>query len=1334
MKKSSKIKNAALLSAAFCICNAVAWDGTPVRQDNSVTSLNYAQESSRTLIEIGVQSDPTFSVYSLKNPERVVVEILDCGSNDRVMPVQVRNGVIDTAAISVSQANDYSTCRVILGLEHETTYSVDSNEKTITIAVNGKPEQSTTELAAAYESMKQSREEALAQARAIAAREQAQTVAERDRANAALAQLEASYAEAQRKLAVAESQRDAALNSAQKSESDKTAELARVQSELAKAQSEAKSLEAARNQALARAQQAELQLSASQAQAAQNQANSQAQLEAERDRANAALAKLESSYAEAQKKLAVAESQRDAALNSAQKSESDKSAELARVQSELVKAQSEARALEAARNQALARAQNAESQLSANQAQAAQNLAKSQAQLEAERDRANAALAKLESSYAEAQRKLAVAESQRDAALNSAQKSESDKTAELARVQSELAKAQSEARTLEAARNQALARAQNAESQLSANQAQAAQNLANSQAQLEAERDRANAALAKLEASYAEAQQRLAVAESQRDAALNSAQKSESHSTAELARVQSELAKAQSEARTLEAARNQALARAQQAESELSNSQNLVAQNHAKIAQLEADNANANQRANALAQNYSELASENADLLRKLAQQNAEMERLNKEVLAGGAAREKLKKLDAQNAENAAQIAELKAQARQGRHALAELDKLKAENAQLQAKADKLQAQTTVMAATTAGNAQQPAVAAIASTVPPIDQSVATTTVAQNPTVAPLDRQAAAMASIKDIQFRNNPDNNGMQVVVKLSAPVDKVESQDIGSQKSMLRIANAVLPDNFNKKYDTSAFNQGVRFVDSMQGDGGIELIAQSSSRTVDAIEQNGDTIIWNIKPLRDLDFTAPVDRRQQAMVTAAEPSGSSSTMAYGADALKNTPLAKRKITIDIHDADINDLLRLLSDEINTSIVVSPDVKGNVTLSLKSVPLDQAMNIILRMHDLGMRYEGNVIWIAKAQQFREEEERALKAAEVREKLEPLEVRLIPVNYATASQLSSNIQAMLSSRGTINIDERTNTLILKDVAANLDAAEILVNNLDTQTPQILIEARIVEMQANFTKEIGIQWGGDGVASAATGNATGIVFPSSIGIAGGSTSENNAGTSATPNFAVNLPAAVGTGQGGAIGMSLGSIGGAINLNIRLSALESKGFLKIVSSPRIMTLDNIQASIQQGTSIPISVVSAAGAQTVFYDANLNLQVTPHVTRDGNVYLKIDISKNEPDFGNTGANGDPSIIRKQAHTELLIPDGDTTVIGGIYTRNTGQSMSSVPFFGSIPILGYLFRSTSETDNRTELLIFITPRIINRDASIAASGHGSFIPPVEREDNSKK
>lgn len=576
-----------------------------------------------------------------------------------------------------------------------------------------------------------------------------------------------------------------------------------------------------------------------------------------------------------------------------------------------------------------------------------------------------------------------------------------------------------------------------------------------------------------------------------------------------------------------------------------------------------------------------------------------------------------------------------------------------------------------------------------------------------------------------------------MKVVVKLSSPVSKVQSIDGGMQKSILRIDGAILTDDFNKKYDTSAFNKGIKYIDSTMTSSGIELIAQASSKTIDAFEQNGDTITWRIKPLRSDDkaYRAPIDRRNNAQLSAAEPNSYELSANYGAQkSLKDSPLAKRKITLDIHDADINDLLRLLSDEINTSIVVNPDVKGNVTLSLKSVPLDQALDIILRMHNLGMRYEGSVIWIAKAETFRAEEERLLKAAEVRERLEPLEVRLIPVNYATASDLQSNVTSLLSSRGTVNIDTRTNTLILKDVAANLDAAEILVNNLDTQTPQILIEARIVETQANFTKEMGIQWGGDGIASAQTGNPTGIVFPSTVGIAGGSTSDNNAGTSASPNFAVNLPASVGTGAGGALGITLGSIGGAVNLNIRLSALENKGFLKIVSAPRIMTLDNIQASIQQGTSIPISVVSAAGAQTVFFDAKLNLEVTPHVTRDGNVYLKINITKNEPDFGNTGASGDPSIIQKEARTELLVPDGETTVIGGIYTRNTSQSMSSVPFFGSIPILGYLFKSTSEIDNRTELLIFITPRIINRDASIAASGHGSFIPPVEREGDSKK
>ncbi|MFA5624186.1 MAG: type IV pilus secretin PilQ [Bradymonadales bacterium] len=587
---------------------------------------------------------------------------------------------------------------------------------------------------------------------------------------------------------------------------------------------------------------------------------------------------------------------------------------------------------------------------------------------------------------------------------------------------------------------------------------------------------------------------------------------------------------------------------------------------------------------------------------------------------------------------------------------------------------------------------------------------------------------ADAGLELRNIRFEEREES--LRVVIQLSGE-GNYERRKLSEHETALSLRNVKLPANLSKKFDTSALRGGVAMIDSYQASDGTVLVAKTTQTLSQSVEQTKDGLVWEFKPLISVQSaSAPLDRRSKVRVSASDPSNNEDlklAQNYGKrNTLKGTELAKRRITLDIRDADIHDLLRLLSDEINVSIVASPEVKGNVSLSLKSVPFDQALDIILRTNGLGMRYEGSIIWVAKAETFAEEERRAMEAATVREKLEPLEVRLIPVNYATAEGIRSNVAPLLSERGSVNIDPRTNTLIIKDVAANLNAAEILVNSLDTQTPQVLIEARIVETQANFTKELGVQWGGDGIASAATGNATGIVFPSTIGIAGGSTNDLNYGTSATPNFAVNLPASVGTGSGGAIGMTFGSIGGAINLNIRLSALEEKGFLKIVSSPRVMTLDNVAASIQQGTSIPISVVSAAGTNTVFFDAILSLNVTPHVTRDGNIFLKIKLTKNEPDFGNTGADGNPSILKKEAATELLIPDGDTTVIGGIYTRATSQSMKGIPFLSSIPFLGYFFRSTSETDNRTELLIFITPRIVNRESSIAAGGPGSFIPPM--------
>jgi type IV pilus assembly protein PilQ len=205
-----------------------------------------------------------------------------------------------------------------------------------------------------------------------------------------------------------------------------------------------------------------------------------------------------------------------------------------------------------------------------------------------------------------------------------------------------------------------------------------------------------------------------------------------------------------------------------------------------------------------------------------------------------------------------------------------------------------------------------------------------------------------------------------------------------------------------------------------------------------------------------------------------------------------------------------------------------------------------------------------------------------------------------------------------------------------------------------------------------------------------------------------------GARPNPNFAVNLPAATGTGSGGALGITLGSIANNANLNLRLSALEEEGTLRILSSPKILTLDNREAHIEQGTLIPYSRVSAQGIQTAFKEAKLNLTVTPHVTADGSVLLKLMMTRDEPDFNNKGTRGDPTILKREAQTELLVNDGHTAVIGGIFTRNNGTSYKKVPFFGDIPILGWLFKSRSDSDRRSEMLIFITPRIVNRAESI--------------------
>jgi type IV pilus assembly protein PilQ len=417
--------------------------------------------------------------------------------------------------------------------------------------------------------------------------------------------------------------------------------------------------------------------------------------------------------------------------------------------------------------------------------------------------------------------------------------------------------------------------------------------------------------------------------------------------------------------------------------------------------------------------------------------------------------------------------------------------------------------------------------------------------------------------------------------------------------------------------------------------------------------------------------------------------------------------------VDFDFKDAPIHDLLRILADTGHVNIVVPDTIDAKVTVRLKRVPWDQALEVILASHGLWYRREGNLYRIATRKEIDTEDQEEAARREAAVKAEAPAPQVITLNYANAGELKAKFEGMLSPKGHIEVDERTNSLIVNDIAGNREQIRALARGLDTQTPQITIEARIVEARSTFVRQFGVQWGGRALAGAAGGNATGLVWPSSIGIQGGNVDAQtiSTGVAQPSDFAVNLPAAVGTGEGGALGLSLGSVGGNFNINLRLSALEDEGTVRIISAPKITVLNNKEAKISQGVSIPISVVSAAGTNTQFVQADLALTVTPYVSQeDCAIAMNLLVTKNEPDFVNVGARGDPTILRKEARTQMLVKDGETSVLGGIYTRNSGLAYKKIPFLGDLPVLGWLFKNRRENDDRTEILVFITPKITNK------------------------
>jgi len=452
------------------------------------------------------------------------------------------------------------------------------------------------------------------------------------------------------------------------------------------------------------------------------------------------------------------------------------------------------------------------------------------------------------------------------------------------------------------------------------------------------------------------------------------------------------------------------------------------------------------------------------------------------------------------------------------------------------------------------------------------------------------------------------------------------------------------------------------------------------------------------------------------------------------------------QRISLDFKDADIQNVLRVLADVSGLNIIATDDVKGKVTLHLTDVPWDQALDLVLRSNRLEKTQEGNVVRISTVARLKEERE-ALRAAQDAEKeLEPLRVKYLRVNYARADEsLIDKVKGVLTDRGSVTFDDRTNTVVVRDIARGIDDASDLVHQLDVQSPQVLIEANIVEATEDFARALGVQWGYRFVASPGTGNPTGLNFPGTVGLGGSGLSSG----SAAPPFgtAQKLPvpfladfpvpssfgSGFGAGNGSALDLALGSIDGANSLSARLTALEQAGKGKVISRPRVITMNNVAATIQSltilrvklpstGTVINTGTGGAAGsASTATEKINngITLVVTPQISADGYVLMNIFAKSSQPDFTKT-VDGIPSEVSRETNSNVLMPNGETVVLGGIFRNVSQDNESGIPFLRSIPVLGWLFKNNTRTVHHEELLVFLTPRIV----AIGTAG----LPSAER------
>lgn len=393
--------------------------------------------------------------------------------------------------------------------------------------------------------------------------------------------------------------------------------------------------------------------------------------------------------------------------------------------------------------------------------------------------------------------------------------------------------------------------------------------------------------------------------------------------------------------------------------------------------------------------------------------------------------------------------------------------------------------------------------------------------------------------------------------------------------------------------------------------------------------------------------------------------------------------------ITLNLKDADIKDTLQRFSELTQLNIVLDPDVRGTVTVSLQDIPWDQALELILKINQLGYVLEGNIMRIASTSKLTQEENSRLQFMQAQDKNRPLRTVLQKISYGNAQEMAATARKVMSSRGDIFIDTRSNTLIIKELPDYLPTVLDLIKNLDIASPQVMIEARIIEANRTFSNEIGIVWGFNGVADASHGNTTGLVFPNSGSVAGN----------------VSLP----SGAPQVLRLTLANVLNTFSLDAAIRAAESRGLVKVVSTPKVQTQTGELASIQSGFQIPVQTTVNNTTSVLYINATLRLDVTPQITNEGTVIMDVTIQKREPAVGINIAGGQNiPLTTRDAKTRLMVRDGGTAVIGGIFKITTNDGQSMIPGLWKIPILGNLFRSRTQTESTDELMIFITPRII--------------------------